>query len=508
MSRRYKIIEGGIHDRFSQSRAKIQMFAGGFGNGKTTGAVVKMLQIAKDYPGANILVARSTYPKLNDTIRKEVLAWTPAEWIKRKVLSGSDNMIELKNGTTINFRYVAQQGKNAEQSTSNLLSATYDLIVVDQVEDPEITEKDFLDLMGRLRGQARYQGEDATMPPTGPRWMILMCNPTRNWVYRKLVKPVHDLKAGLPNKDLMIDEDTGSSIIEVFEGSTYENKENLPADFIKGLETTYKGQMRERFLMGQWGAYEGLVYPQYSPFVHMINHNEIVDYYNQLVDEGIPPSILESYDHGIASPSCYLFGFCDHVGNVVVMDGLYKKEQTIKQLADAITKIRGTYDVVDDDDADFGLSVLADPAVFKRSTGRTGALTVAGLFGENGIRMRRAENDILSGIAKVQSYLEIDRTHFNPFTDTVEAPHLYVSNNLDFFDKEIVDYVWKRANDGEYEDLPRDKNDHAMDTIKYLLSNRPRLASMIRKPSPRRARILRRWVEKSSHTDRRMSRHG
>jgi hypothetical protein len=46
---------------------------GGFGNGKTTAGVVKALELAKDYPGSNGLIARSTFPKLNDTIRKEFL---------------------------------------------------------------------------------------------------------------------------------------------------------------------------------------------------------------------------------------------------------------------------------------------------------------------------------------------------------------------------------------------------------------------------------------------------
>jgi hypothetical protein len=35
--------------------------------------LVKALQLAKDYPGSNGLIARSTFPKLNDTIRKEFL---------------------------------------------------------------------------------------------------------------------------------------------------------------------------------------------------------------------------------------------------------------------------------------------------------------------------------------------------------------------------------------------------------------------------------------------------
>jgi hypothetical protein len=145
MARTYKIVEGSLHDRFQRARGKVQIFAGGFGNGKTTAAVIKALQLAKAYPGCNGLVARSTFPRLNATIRKEFVVWCPKSWIKRDVNS-RENLIELNNGSVINFSHIAQSGKLAESTTSNLLSATYDWIVIDQIEDPEITEKDFDDV--------------------------------------------------------------------------------------------------------------------------------------------------------------------------------------------------------------------------------------------------------------------------------------------------------------------------------------------------------------------------
>lgn len=485
MARTYKIEEGGLHDRFQKSRKKIQLFGGGFGNGKTTGAVMKALMVARDYPGANILIARSTYPKLNDTIRKEFIAWCPPSWVKRKNLS-QDNVLELTNGTVINFRYIQQGGKSNESSTSNLLSATYDLVVVDQVEDPEISEKDFLDLLGRLRGQTPYQGDDVTMPRTGPRWCILMCNPTRNWVYRKLIKPMQDFKVGIMNPDLMLDEDTGEPALDLFEGSTYENAANLPADFIKTLEMSYRGQMKERFLLGKWGAYEGLVYPEYDANFHTIDHDLMLRHFDECVTGGVYANVMESYDHGIASPACYLFGFADPLGNVFILDGYYEKERTIRQLANGIQTIRNQYGLVSnvfsDDDND--LSVLGDPAIFRRTSGNSKSVgtTVAGLFEEEGIRMVRGNNDIISGIAKVQSYLYIDPEHSHPITDEQGAPRLYISKKLDFFDKEIADYYWKRNNiTGEYEDTPTDRNDHAMDSLKYLMTHRARIASIRRR---------------------------
>jgi hypothetical protein len=482
----YKIEEGSLHERFQNSRAKIQMFGGGFGNGKTTAAIIKALKLSRDYPGSNGLIARATFPKLNSTIRKEFVRWCPPSWVKRDVNS-KENLIELTNGTIINFSYIAQGGKQNESSTSNLLSATYDWIVVDQVEDPEITEKDFLDLLGRLRGNTTYQAEDETMPSTGPRWLILMCNPTRNWVYRKLVKPLQDYAIGIKNPELLWDVERDCPLVELFEGSTYENAANLPADFIATQEAAYKGQMRERFLEGKWGAYEGLIYPQYDTSVHMVNRQRMLDYFSTLCLTH-DPTIVEAYDHGIASPACYGFAFTDPQGNVHLLDGFYEKEQTIQQLARRIKQIRTTYGHAVDEDDDLAVTqrILADPAIFRRASGgsRTVGTTTSGLFKEEGIRMQRANNDIINGIAKVQSYLAIDEMHTNPYDGTPGSPRFFVSADLSWFDREIVDYYWKRDTSGEYEDVPTDRNDHSMDMTKYLLTNRPRIATFIvRRPS-------------------------
>ena len=335
----FKLQRDSLQDRFLASKTKVQLFGGGFANGKTSGACIKAIQLAKDYPGSNGLMARSTYPKLNDTLRKEFIKWCPIDWVDSFPKSANaSNTCTLKNGTTINFRYIAQQGKlGNEATTSNLLSATYDWIIVDQIEDPEIVHKDLLDLLGRLRGMTPYVGTDSSMPNTGPRWIIITCNPTRNWVYRELVRPVHELELGHINEKLlcktnadgkMIFDDSGLPIpiIDIYEGSTYENKENLEPDFIQTLESSYKGQQRSRFLMGEWASYEGLVYPAFNESLHVMSHHSILQYLKQLQMKTDAVNFLEGYDYGLAVPFCYMVGFCDNFGNVFLLDGAYEKE--------------------------------------------------------------------------------------------------------------------------------------------------------------------------------------
>lgn len=488
MAKQYRLARGSLHDRFLQSRSKIQFMGGGFGNGKTSGAVNKTLIIAQNYPGANILVARSTYPKLNDTIRKAVLDdWCPKDWVKRRPTK-DDNTLILKNDTAINFRYVAQRGKSSEDgtTTSNLLSANYDLIVVDQIEDPEISYKDFTDLMGRLRGSARYIGDDPTMPATGPRWMILTANPSMNWVYHKLVKPVYEYQQkGIVGEDLIVDPLTGEPMIELFEGSTYENKLNLDADYIRGLEATYKGQQKERYLMGGWAAYEGLVYPGFDERIHVVDHSVLMGYLRERAGilrsnflRGFTPRA--GYDYGLASPACYLQAAVDpEYGIVYIYDGFYEKEYKLDEQSDRILAMqlehRGVYN--GDSRRPFSYPpIYADPAIFRRGSER--GSVIADIFASAGVNMFRGANSIHSGIAKITELLAEDEFLENPFTKKRACPRIILSSRVQFLANEFTSYYWKKNTYGHYTDEPTDKDDHALDALKYLLTGMPKVEEL------------------------------
>lgn len=483
----FKVVEGSLADRFLQSRAKVRVYGGGFANGKTATSVFLALQLCRVYPGSNGLIARSTYPKLNDTIRAEFVKWCPSDWIKSFPRGqNASNTCTMKNGTTVNFRYVKQQGKAGESTTSNLLSATYDWIVVDQVEDPEFVSKDFDDLLGRLRGSTPYQGTDPTMPESGPRWLVITCNPTRNWVYRKIVRPLHVWQeTGERVEELLWDYEHECPMVELFEGSTYENEENLAPDFVKTLENAYRGQMKDRFLMGRWCAYEGLVYPMFDRTMHCKTQAEMVHVLRGQVESGARLRVIESYDHGIAVPSCYLYAVVDRERNVYVVDGFYEKELSVVEVVERVKEVRRKWFGNNNSSVETNGWVYADPSVFRRHTGggKTVGATTSDLLWDDGkgIRCVQANNDVTNGILKVQGYLNVERNHVNPFNGDHPAPHLWFASELNWIAEECEDYYWHVGGDGEREDKPRDRDDHAMDALKYLLTHSPRVASVVRR---------------------------
>lgn len=485
----YNLLEPSVQHDFFLSRSPVQIFSGGFGNGKTAALSVKAINIARDYPGANVLLARATYPKLNDTLRKEFFRWCPPDWIRR-MPTKDDNTCYLHNKTQVNFRYIAQRGKTAVDgsTTSNLLSATFDFIGVDQMEDPEIVYKDFRDLIGRLRGTTPYRPPrdvelDESMPATGPRWLCMTVNPTHGWFYKEVVQPYLLWKQkGIVSEKLMVRKtEDGETVplIELFEDSTYGNAHNLPADFLEKLESTYTGQMKERYLMGKWAAFEGLVYPGFNESVHMVSRERLVQYQNELKSRRVKIRSIEGYDYGMAVPACYLRGFIDDRGRIFWTHGFYEPEMLIERQAEKIKELQWA-DPHNPHDED--TRIEADPSCFKRvpvagrkDTGRT----IAQMFSQDyGVYMIPASNDINAGVLKVSSYLAPQDVS-DPFTGISRGPFMYFCDDLRFVVDEFNNYFWKRNPQGEQIDEPVDRNDHAMDAIKYAVAKKPNPADVV-----------------------------
>jgi hypothetical protein len=511
MARAYKLISGSAVDKFHQSRAKVRMYAGGFANGKTTGISIEALKILKQYPGVSALFARNTFANLERTLGREFFNWCPASWIKSGTLrSGS---VRLVNGSTVDFSHLSQNTGSDGTGSSNLLSANYGLIVVDQIEDPDITEKDFDDMLGRLRQQVERADDDATMPASGPRMMLLAANPSLGWVYHKLVKPYHDFLAGRFNSDLLCERDptttlpvldeTGKPIplIEIFEASTYDNAQNLPADYIAALEAKYTGKMRDRYLLGKWVAFDGVVYQDYDASVHRVSDRHLQAHLSSLRDSGEQFNVVEAYDLGLTVPSCYLYALVDSAQNVYITDGFYKAPFDLQEQVRAMSEIRGAHNTDE---------INADPAIFRKNSVVNGVpIAPAQLFAEKGIRMRRAPNERMSGIVNVMQYLRMQKTVVNPFTGELGAPKLYFSDKLSFLHDEFNTYRWRKDRNDASTDTTVDKDDHAMDTLRYMLGGQVSPGRRTSKLLTRVPAAAFRWHEQSDDSlpDPRMHRY-
>lgn len=473
----FELEEGSMQHAFFMCRDEIAGYTGGYGNGKTAALGVLAINLATSYEKARILVGRATRPKLEDSTKPELLKWFPEEWAEQWPSERRNNLVIKETGSTIEFRHIRQEGKGKGEQQSNLLSATYDAIFVDQIDDPEFGFKDFADLVGRLRGTAKYLGDDPTMPRVGPQWLRFGANPTRNWLFRQVVNPYFIWKkSGLVTKDLLYDESTKKPIINIFNAPTSANKHNTGARYERRMQIVMRGSMAKRYIEGDWSAYDGLVYPDYDQTVHMVMHDELAKYLREQIQLGTV-GVVEGYDYGQIVPSCYGLAFYDNDGNIFIADGFYEAQKTIKWQANRIKEIRDAWNIIPAD------RPYADPALF-RGTGSTAEKVsekVANLFAEQGIVLQRGANDVATGIDKISSYLAVDKYHKHPVTGVYGAPRLFVSSNLEWWHNEIVDYYWNKNIQGLNVDKPRDVNDHAMDMTKYLLTKQKKVIGVIQK---------------------------
>ena len=121
--------------------------------------------------------------------------------------------------------------------------------------------------------------------------------------------------------------------------------------------------------------------------------------------------------------------------------------------------------------------------------------------------MIRGNNDIINGIVKVQSYLNLQNMKTNPYTGELGSPNLFVSEQLDWWVAEISDYYWQKRDDANI-DKPMDRNDHAMDTTKYLLSHRPALSNILYGPVTPKTPAWMTWSETEHQVEREGHRYG
>lgn len=488
---------------FYECKLPIAGFTGGYGNGKTAVLGLSAITVASQYRDARVLVGRATRPKLEDSTKPELMKWLPHDWVAKWPTDRNNNILFKHTNSTIEFRHIRQEGKGKGDEQSNLLSATYDAVFVDQLDDPEFTYKDFEDLIGRLRGTASYIGDDPEMPHVGPQWFRFGANPTRNWLFREIVAPYFTYsKSGVINSKLLIDEETRTPILKVFNAASAANQKHTGKAYVQRMKAVFRGSMGKRFIEADWGAYEGLVYPDYDETLHMIEHDELT----QFIEDGLKEDelgVVEGYDYGQVSPSCYLLAFYNDAGDVFIADGFYEPMANVKKQASWIKAMRNKWKITPTD------QIYADPDIFK---GRNATLTkvgdsIAAMFREEGIEMQRGANSIESGLDKVATYLVADDMHLHPIKRVYGAPHLFVSSKIEFWHNEIVDYYWNKNILGANVDKPRDTNDHAMDSTKYLFTRRNRVVGSVRrKPIKLDPRVYQ-WGEARQVNSRVLPRH-
>jgi phage terminase large subunit-like protein len=214
------------------------------------------------------------------------------------------------------------------------------------------------------------------------------------------------------------------SEMTIFKAATKENP-YLSPEFVSSLERSYTGNFARQELYGEFVAFEGLVYPMFSRDVHVVER---------------PASEFKSRwfgnDEGYTNPSVILDVGVDNDGRLHVFREWYRRGQ----LQDTVVAVNLAW---------YNETHPEGIVVDSSAAGLIAAMCAVGL------PALWHKGRVQDGISKVQNLLAIAGDG---------KPRLTIDPSCVQTIAEAESYCWK-----EGRDEPEKQNDHAWDTIRYIV---------------------------------------
>jgi hypothetical protein len=403
-------------------------------------AVAEVIDHILSVPNGITLITAPTMRQLEQTAMKEFLIQMPEDLIT-DYNKAKYTMTIYNNHTVLFF-----PSDDEVKIRSLNLSCFY-------VEEASgIKYSIFTQLQNRLRNQSAItyakdeQGrplldDNGTPIILESKLMGIVCsNPDVNWIRSKFVLE-SELIVG-HNSDMYYVENPNKYFSSYIIAS-HENK-YLPSDFIEQNSINKPEWWVQRYLFGSFDYSDGMVYPSFIKSV--VDPFEIPRDWKRLA----------SADFGIRDPTVMLMGAIDpYTGIVYIYDEHYETGQPVNHHAKKMNEML--------DKVPQGLMMyqpVGDPSGNARS--KSDLKSLFDHYREYGIYFQGGNNKIDSGIAKVFTYFNLSKLKiFSSCTNTVREGVAYSYT------------VPELANDKNLGEKPIDKDNHAMDCLRYMIQLLP-----------------------------------
>lgn len=345
---------------FFESRAKYTAYGGARGGGKSWAMRMKLILLALNYGGIQILLLRRTLAELREN---HLLPMTKLLKGVASYVSG-EKEFRFNNGSRIKLGYC-----DSENDVLQFQGQAYEVIGLE--EATHFTEFQFLALTesNRLSG-------NMTEPFT-PR-MYFTCNPGgvgHSWVKRLFID--RSFRGSEKADDYLF-----------IKSLVFDNKyivDNDP-EYINTLKNLPEIR-RRAMLYGDWDAFEGAFFPEFDRERHIIR-----------CDTPIPEGAIRfrALDYGLDMTAC-LWCACDRHGNIYVYRELTEKNLLLSEAAKKIAAMT--------ENGEHIRYTVASPDLWNRrqESGRSGF----DIMTQNGLaRMVKADNSRIVGWRVVREYLK------------------------------------------------------------------------------------------------------
>ena len=414
---------------FHKSNAKKRLYIGGNRSGKTVGGICEDIYwIRGEHPYKKVPLAptrgRIVCVDFNQGIEEIIIPklrqWCPSSMFINNSWEDSYNKqakkIKFANGSTVELM-TYEQNLGAFAGTSRHWT--------------HFDEEPPQDIYNECRARL--------VDTSGHLWITMTPLDGMTWVFDQLYEP------GIES-----DDPKGLFVVEVDMAENPFLTQEAIDEFLDGLDVDER-KAREH---GRFVQVGGKVYKHFDREKHVI-------------PPFLPPKEWNWYsamDHGFNAPTAWLWSAVAPDGTIVTFAEHYKSEMTVAEHVVKVKEVERDLGKVPD-------YRIGDPAIQQRS-GITGT-SISTEYALLGIFISEGNNDVLSGVNKVASYLNI-----NPATG---KPYWQITENCPNLIRELQRLRWqtyttkKMTNERNLQDKIHKKDDHASDAMRYFFSFMPDL---------------------------------
>ena len=386
-----------FQDKFIFTEKKFPAFVGGWATGKSMSAIFKALLFSQESPNNLGLICRKEFTDLRDSTIKDFERYTGL-----KVNEGNKE-VRLSNGSVIMFRHA--------EELDTLKNINLGWFWIEQAEEL-LSDEQWFYLIGRLRRESKRRAGWITANVDG-----------HNWIYKLWKEHSH------------------TEDYDLTEASTFDNKENLPEDFVKSLDSIPEN-IKRRFVTNDWNIAEGLVWPEYVDELHSCNSYEIPNDWKDTL----------ALDHGHDHPTAIMFGAINYDGLLLIYNEHYEAGQLISYHAKRLKEIEPHWENM--------LRYIDPTCRFKNMQDGTRCYSVMEAYQDYGISFRPSPIEAMAAINKVAELFKANRIMI--FKD--KCPNLI---------SEIKQWKWKKPRPG-HEKLAKEEpvrlKEDACKALSYLVA--------------------------------------
>lgn len=434
----YSYVPHDKQKKFHSSNARTRLYIGGNRSGKTTGGIVEDIwwltrrhpyRKIPDRPIAGRIVSVDFLNGINKIIIPQLKQWIPPSLLRggtwTSAYDAMDRVLNFENGSFVELM-------SYDQDLDKFAGTSRDFIHYDEEPPKDI----YTECKARL------------IDRKGSSWMTMTPVEGMTWIFDEIYEP------GI----------AGESGIEVIEVDMAENphldKEEVQ-NFLGGLDEDERKARGE----GKFVQMGGLVYKAFNPKIHVIPE---IDPRELL---GSNYRHYMSLDHGFNNPTSVHWHAVNPDNEVVTFDEHYESgrivEYHVQVIKDKEKRHQRTPDIR-----------VCDPALAQKN-GVTGT-SIQTEYAVRGIGMILGNNDVTTGVAKVNQYLSLRED---------ETPSWHITRNCANLIREISRLRWKtwaskkqQSQNNPYDQIHK-KDDHACDECRYFFTLMPELKPIAEMPT-------------------------